>query len=392
MNSHASQPALRESSAGEKTSSVPLLDLTAQHALLRREFSRAIERVIDNNAFILGVEAQKLEAEIADYSHCKHAIACASGSDALLLALMALDIKADDEVITTPYTFFATASAITRLGATPVFVDIEPRTFNINPQLIERAITKNTKAIMPVHLFGQCAVMDEINHVAATHTLPVIEDAAQAIGAEDANRRAGSMSLAGCFSFYPAKNLGAMGDGGMITTNDDEFAERLRVLRVHGETSRYHHKYIGINSRLDGMQAAILSIKLKHLDAWSDARARNAATYKTLFDEASLSELVQLPFVRPNTRHIFNQFVIRVDERRRDALIEHLNTQKIGNAIYYPVPLHLQECFAYLGYKRGDFPASERAAQETLALPIYSELTQSQQAYVVKAIASFFQR
>lgn len=390
MNSHASQPALRESSAGEKTSSVPLLDLTAQHASLRREFSRVIERVIDNNAFILGVEAQKLEAEIADYSHCKHAIACASGSDALLLALMALDIKADDEVITTPYTFFATASAITRLGATPVFVDIEPRTFNINPQLIERAITKNTKAIMPVHLFGQCAVMDEINHVAATHNLPVIEDAAQAIGAEDANRRAGSMSLAGCFSFYPAKNLGAMGDGGMITTNDDEFAERLRVLRVHGETSRYHHKYIGINSRLDGMQAAILSVKLKYLDAWSDARARNAARYFELFGAANLNDKLRLPFTRPNVRHIFNQFVIHVEEQKRDALVEHLNRKKIGNAIYYPVPLHLQECFAYLGYKPGDFPVSEQAARTTLALPIYSELTHEQQAYVVKAIQEFF--
>ncbi len=368
---------------------VPLLDLTAQHAPLRLEIDRAIKRVMDANAFILGVEAHALETEIAAYSNCQHAIACASGSDALLLALMALDIKAGDEVITTPYTFFATASAITRLGAHPVFVDINPDTFNLNVEQVARAINDKTRAVMPVHLFGQCAEMDKLNEVAQAANIFVIEDAAQAIGAEDGGRRAGSMSHVGCFSFYPAKNLGAAGDGGMMVTNDDELADKLRVLRVHGETSRYHHKFVGINSRLDGIQAAILRVKLPHLDSWSEARKRNAQTYRELFDEADLSEHVTLPFVRPDVRHIFNQFVIRVDERKRDKLVQHLTERTIGNAIYYPVPLHLQECFAFLGYKQGDFPEAERAARATLALPIYSELTLEQQARVVAAIQDF---
>lgn len=369
---------------------VPLLDLTAQHAPLRSELDCAIGRVMDANSFILGVEAQELEREIATYSGCKHAIACASGSDALLLALMALDVKDGDEVITTPYTFFATASAITRLGARPVFVDIDAKTFNLIPEQIACAITKKTKAIMPVHLFGQCAEMDKINEIACQANVPVIEDAAQAIGAEDAGRRAGSMSLVGCFSFYPAKNLGAAGDGGMMTTNDDALADKLRSLRVHGETARYHHQYVGINSRLDGIQAAILRVKLPHLDSWSDMRKRNAERYCDLFAEADLHEHVALPHVRPNTRHIFNQFVIRVHSDKRDALVQHLTARKIGAAIYYPVPLDRQECFAFLGYKPGDFPNSEQAARESLALPIYSELTQAQQTYIVGAIREFF--
>ncbi|MCP9494740.1 MAG: DegT/DnrJ/EryC1/StrS family aminotransferase [Pyrinomonadaceae bacterium MAG19_C2-C3] len=378
------------SSSTARIANVPLLDITAQHAPLRPELDAAISRVMDSNAFILGGEAAQLETEIAAYSHCKHAVACASGSDALLLALMALDIKEGDEVITTPYTFFATASAITRLGARPVFVDIEWNTFNIDADLIQYEITPRTKAIMPVHLYGQCAEMDELLLYTSHYKIPIVEDAAQAIGAEDAGRRAGSMSAVGCFSFYPAKNLGACGDGGMMVTNDDRLAERLRVLRVHGETSRYHHKFIGINSRLDGIQAAILRVKLPHLDSWSDLRARNAARYFELFAEADLPDRVSLPHIRGNVRHIFNQFVIRVDEKERDALVEHLRASNIGTAIYYPVPLHLQECFAFLGYKAGDFPHSEQAARETLALPIYSEMTYDQQAYVVETIRRFF--
>ena len=261
---------------------------------------------------------------------------------------------------------------------------------DFDPAAIEALITPVTKAIIPVHLYGQCAEMDAINEIAKRHKLAVIEDAAQAIGAEDTGRRAGSMSAIGCFSFYPAKNLGACGDGGMMTTNDDALAERLRTLRVHGETSRYHHKFVGINSRLDGIQAAILRVKLPHLDSWSDARAQNAARYFELFNEADLLDRVSLPHKRENVRHIFNQFVIRVDAKERDALVEHLRAANVGTAIYYPVPLHLQECFAFLGYKAGDFPHSEQAARETLALPIYSELTLDQQAYVVETIRRFF--
>lgn len=345
---------------------VPLLDITAQHAPLRRELDAAIRRVMDSNSFILGPETERFESHIAVYLKCKHAIACASGSDALLLALMALDVQPGDEVITTPYTFFATASAITRLGARPVFVDIEWNTFNIDADLIEYAITPRTKAIMPVHLYGQCAEMDELLLYTAHYKIPIIEDAAQAIGATDNDRQAGSMGAIGCFSFYPAKNLGAAGDAGLMTTNDDRLAERLRVLRVHGETSRYHHKYVGINSRLDGIQAAVLRVKLPHLDSWSDARARNAATYHRLFAEAGLLDHVTLPFVREGCRHIFNQFVIRVPDGRRDALAAHLGACNVGTAIYYPVPLHLQECFAFLGYKAGEFPYAEHAAESTL--------------------------
>lgn len=378
------------SSSTSRVANVPLLDIAAQHAPLRPELDAAISRVMDSNAFILGSEAAQLETEIAAYSQCKHAVACASGSDALLLALMALDTKADDEVITTPYTFFATASAITRLGARPHFVDIDPDTFNLNAEQVRLAISERTRAIMPVHLFGQCANMDALIEIERQTNVPLIEDAAQAIGAEDMGRRAGSMSAIGCFSFYPAKNLGACGDGGMMTTNDDALAERLRTLRVHGETSRYHHKFVGINSRLDGIQAAILRVKLPHLDSWSDARARNAARYFELFNEADLLDRVTLPHTREGVRHIFNQFVIRVDANKRDTLVEHLRTANIGTAIYYPVPLHLQECFAFLGYKAGDFPHSEQAARETLALPIYSELTLAQQTYVVEIIRRFF--
>lgn len=371
-----------------QTMNVPLLNLKIQHEQLDAELQSAVMRVLRSQAFILGAEVAALEQEVADYCKVKHAIACASGSDALLLALMALEIKPDDEVITTPYSFFATAGAIARLNATPVFVDIAPHTYNLRYDQIERAITERTRAIMPVHLYGQCAEMDEILEIAARHNLPVIEDAAQAISAEDKGRRAGAIGTIGCFSFYPTKNLGAAGDAGMLTTNDDALAARLKSLRVHGETEKYYHRYVGINSRLDAMQAAVLRVKLPHLDSWSDARTAHATRYVALFKDAGLTEQIGVPFVRDNVRHIFNQFVIRV--RERDRLREHLKAHGVGTEVYYPVPLHLQECFRYLGYDAGDFPEAERAAHETLALPVFPELTTEEQEYVVRMIQSFY--
>jgi dTDP-4-amino-4,6-dideoxygalactose transaminase len=369
---------------------VPLLDLQAQYQTIRDEVRAATERVFESQQFVLGAEVQTLEEEIANYSQTKFAIGCASGSDALLLALMSCGIGPDDEVITTPFSFFATASAITRLSARPVFVDIDERTFNINPSLVASAVMERTRAIVPVHMYGQCAEMDPLIELGREHSIPIIEDAAQAIGAEHRGRRAGSMGTIGCFSFYPSKNLGGAGDGGMLTTNDLDHAGRLRMLRVHGEEQKYHHKIVGINSRLDVLQAVVLRVKLPHLDAWSGARQRNAQQYELMFGDAGLSEEIGLPFVRPGARHIFHQFVIRISDGRRDALREHLRARGVGTDVYYPVPLHLQECFAYLGYKEGDFPVAERAAKETLALPVYPELTDEQQDYVVSSISEFF--
>ena len=368
---------------------VPLLDLSQQNAALRPEIEAALGRVLDTNGFILGNEVAALETELAVYCGTKYAIGCASGSDALLLALMALDVGPGDEVITTPYTFFASVSCITRLGATPVFVDIEPDTFNIDPALLEAAITPRTKAIQPVHLYGQCADMDAINAIAERSGIAVVEDAAQAIGAEDNGRRAGSMSDIGCFSFYPSKNLGGMGDGGFMTTDDDDIAAKLSALRVHGAAERYYHKWVGINSRLDGFQGAVLRVKLPHLDSWSDKRAENARSYRELFAAKDLGHKVKLPAERPNVRHIYNQFVISV-EGRRDELRRSLADAGIGTDIYYPVPLHLQECFAFVGYVKGDMPRSEKAAMETLALPIFPELRSDQIEYTVDKIAEFF--
>lgn len=366
---------------------VPLLDLSEQNAGLRPEIEAALGRILDSNAFILGPEVSALESELAEYCGVRHAIACASGSDALLLALMALGVGAGDEVITTPFSFFATASAITRLGARPVFADIESDTFNIDASQIPGLISEKTKAIEPVHLFGQCADMEAIG--AAAGEIPIVEDAAQAIGAEFRGRRAGSIGQIGCFSFYPSKNLGGMGDGGFITTNDDDLAERLRALRVHGSLERYYHKWVGLNSRLDGFQAAVLRVKLPRLDGWSDARRANADRYRELFAEFGLMDKIVLPFERDDVRHIYNQFVIRVPGRR-DALREYLSENGIGTDIYYPIPLHLQECFEYLGYAKGQLPEAERAAAEVLALPIYPELRAEQQRFVVQAIAEFF--
>ena len=368
---------------------VPLLDLTEQNQNLRPEIEAAIGRVLDTNGFILGSEVKALEEELAAYCRTKYAIGCASGSDALLLALMALDVKAGDEVITTPYSFFATVSAITRLGAIPVFVDIDPATYNLDISQVESKISERTKAIQPVHLYGQCADMAALREVSAKHGIPLVEDAAQAIGAEENGVRAGAMSEIGCFSFYPSKNLGGMGDGGFMTTDDDELAEKLFALRVHGSKERYYHKWVGLNSRLDGFQGAVLRVKLPHLDSWSDARKANADRYRELFTDAGLAEQVLLPLERDNVRHIYNQFVVRVPGRR-DELRAFLTENDIGTDIYYPVPLHLQECFEYVGYKKGDLPESEKAAKESLALPIFPELRPEQQDYVVEKIAEFF--
>jgi dTDP-4-amino-4,6-dideoxygalactose transaminase len=368
---------------------VPLLDLKAQYATIRDEIRPAIDAVLESQQCILGPAVTECEAALAPYCGCPHAITVSSGSDALLIALMSENIGPGDEVITTPYTFFATAGAIARTGAKPVFIDIDPRTYNIDPAKIEARITKNTKALIPVHLYGQCADMDPILDIANRHGIPVIEDAAQAIGAEYKGRRAGSMGRYGCFSFFPSKNLGAAGDGGLVTTTDDAVAERLCVLRVHGSKPKYYHSVIGGNFRFDSLQAAIVTVKLRHLDAWTAGRQSNAARYRRLFEAAGLTAagLVQLPYEVPGNRHIYNQFVIRVP--RRDALQAYLREQKIGNEVYYPVPLHLQKCFADLGHREGDFPASEAAANETLALPIYPELSDQQAEWIVECIGRF---
>ncbi len=369
---------------------VPLLDLKEQNTELRPQIEAALARVLDTNGFILGGEVAELECELAGYCGTKYAIGCASGSDAILLALMALDVRSGDEVITTPYSFFATVSAITRLGAIPVFVDIDPVTYNLDVSQIEAKITARTRAIEPVHLYGQCADMAALRAISERHGIPLVEDAAQAIGAEEDGIRAGAMGAIGCFSFYPSKNLGGMGDGGFVTTNDDALAKKLLALRVHGSDVKYHHKYVGLNSRLDGFQGAVLRVKLPHLDGWTERRRANADRYRQLFTDAGITEQIALPVERSNAKHIYNQYVIRVPGRR-DALREHLTANGIGSDIYYPVPLHLQECFAYLGYTAGDMPESERAAHETLALPIYPELGTEQQAYVVETIRGFFE-
>jgi len=364
---------------------VPLLDLKAQYAAIKPEVDAAIAEVMESQHFILGPKVEECEKAIAAYSNCSHAIGVSSGSDALLACLMAENIGPGDEVITTPYTFFATAGAIARLGAKPVFVDIDPATYNLDPSQIPSKITGRTRAIIPVHLYGQMADMDAVMFVAKEHGLVVIEDGAQAIGAEDKGRRAGSIGHYGCFSFFPSKNLGGAGDGGMIVTNDARRAEKLQVLRGHGSKPKYHHKIIGGNFRLDAIQAAIVSAKLRHLDNWTAARQRNAARYDQLLSETGLA--IGLPAVVTD-RHIFNQYVIRVLDR--DGLQAHLRKNGVGTEVYYPVPMHMQECFAYLGQTLGSFPESERAAAETLALPIHPELTEPQAKFVVDCIREFF--
>lgn len=365
---------------------VPLLDLKPQYEQIRSEIQTALAELCASQQFILGRHVDELESQIAAYCHCPFACAVSSGSDALLMALMVENIGPGDEVITSPYTFFATAGAISRVGAKPVFVDIDPVTCNLNPQLLEVAITPRSKAVMPVHLYGQTVDMDPVIDIAQRYQLVVIEDAAQAIGAEYKQRQACSMGHYGCLSFFPSKNLGAFGDAGMILCHDPERAEKLKTCRSHGSNPKYYHHFIGGNFRMDALQAVVLLVKLKYLDSWTKGRQKNAEDYQSLL--AKIPNL-SLPSTAPwTTRHVFNQFVIRVHGNRRQAVWDGLKAAGIGCDVYYPVPLHLQQCFASLGYARGDFPESERAAEETLALPIYPELSHIQKRYVADTLAA----
>ena len=364
---------------------VRLLDLEPQYHPLRAEILAAITRVCDSQRFILGPEVHALERELASYLRVAQAVTVSSGTDALLAALMALGIGAGDEVITSTFSFFATAGSVARLGATPIFVDIDPISFNLDPTAVRAAVTSRTRAILPVHLYGLCADMDPIMEIANDAGIAVVEDAAQAIGATYQGRQAGTIGTIGCFSFFPSKNLGAFGDGGLITTNDAVLGEELRLLRNHGAEPKYFHKRIGGNFRLDELQAAVLRVKLPHLERWTTRRQRNAERYSELFLKAGLTDRVGLPTAPADRRHIFNQYVIRVPGR--DRVRQVLEERGIGTEVYYPVPFHLQECFASLGYRRGAFPRAEEAADSVLALPIYAELTAEQQAAVVGALA-----
>ena len=369
---------------------IPLLDLKAQQRTVGKAVQKAIAGVLKHQRFILGPEVAEFEIAMARRLKVRHTVGCASGSDALLLSLMALEFCPGDEVITTPYTFFSTVSSITRLGLRPVFVDVCPDTFQMRVDDLEQKLTKRTRAILPVHLFGLCTEMDPLLDVARKNNLAVIEDAAQAILAEDRGRQAGTMGQLGCLSFFPTKNLGCDGDGGMMVTNDDTLAEKLRILRTHGSYPEYFHRWVGINSRLDTVQAAILLAKLPRLDAWTKARIRNAQNYRKLFKAARLQRQVCLPQEPSGRKHVYNQFVICAE--RRDELKQFLTEKRIGCKIYYPLPLHLQECFRFLGYQKGDFPVAEKLAATSLALPIYPELTLMQQKRVVETIAEFYSR
>ncbi len=385
---------------------VPLLDLKIQYRALKEEIEPKIKDICDRQYFILGPDVVSFEEKIAAYCETGYAVGCASGSDALVLALMALDVTRDVEVLTTPYTFFATAGAIARICAVPIFIDIDPVTYNLNPEklrdfLSETAERKDGKlfnrktgrrigAILPVHLYGQTADMERILSIAEEYGLPVIEDAAQSIGSMDGNlkKKAGNMGEIGCFSFFPSKNLGAFGDGGALSTNNGKIAERLKSLRMHGESTRYHHDEVGFNSRLDALQAAVLEIKLKYLDGWTAGRQKNARYYNNAFESADCDGIIATPKAINSNYHIYNQYILRVENR--DALVEYLREKGIGCAIYYPVPLHLQKCFDYLGYREGDFPVAEKAAKETIALPIYSELTGEQKDAVIETVLRFY--
>ncbi len=364
---------------------IPPLDLKRQYASIKNEIDSAIQNVLNHGGFVLGPEVKGLENKLAEYCETKNGVGVASGTDALLLSLMAVGIKPGDEVITSTFTFFATAGVISRLGAKPVFVDIDPDTFNINPELIEKAITSKTGAIIPVHLYGQIAAMDEISAVAKKHNIPVIEDAAQAIGSTYKGKKAGSFGLTGCFSFYPTKNLGAYGDGGFITTDDDETADLLRRLRLHGARPKYFHSIIGINSRLDSMQAAALLVKLRHLPEWHEARRTRARYYDKLLSDI---DQVKTPLVHDYNYHIYHQYTILAE--KRDELKEYLKSKDIGCEIYYPLPMHLQECFKNLGYEKGDMPVAENASEMALSIPIFPELTDHEQDYIVETIKEFY--
>ena len=366
----------------------PFLDLQAQYGSIKNEILSAVSRVFQSQHFILGPEVDNFETEVAAFVGCRFAIGCASGSDALVLALMSLGIGPGDEVITTPFTFGATVGSIARLRARPVFVDIDPVNYNLAPAQIPAAMTRNTRAIMPVHLFGLMAEMDAILEVANTAEVAIVEDSAQAIGASWEGHPAGTLGAIGCFSFFPSKNLGGAGDGGMLTTNDAALADRLRILRVHGSRTKYSYEAVGMNSRLDALQAAILRVKLRYLPTWTAARQRNARRYRAMFLENGLNRYVQIPEEDARRNHVYNQFVIRAPER--DALRSHLQRAGIPTEIYYPLPLHLEPAFAYLGYTKGAFPQAEAACREVLALPIFAELTEGQQASVVAAVAEFY--
>jgi len=368
---------------------VPLLDLKAQYATIKYEIEPVVKDVIESQYFILGPKVKEFEEHMAGYCQAKYSLGVSSGTDALLLALMAADIGPEDEVITTTYSFFATAGCISRLGAKPVFVDIDPETYNIDPSQIEKQITSKTKAIIPVHLYGQLADMDPIMEIAQKHHLYIIEDGAQAIGSEYKDgRRAGSMGHFGCFSFFPSKNLGGFGDGGLITTNDQALYEKMVYLRNHGAHPKYFHKMIGGNFRLDALQAAVLDVKLKHLDNWTRGRQENAKYYTEEFEKKGLTSKITLPKALPGYRHIYNQYNICLEDR--DGLLNHLKENNIGCEIYYPVTFNNQECFHYLNYQKGDFPVAERVAEQSLAIPIYPELTEEQKNHVIETIAGYF--
>ncbi len=366
----------------------PFLDLKAQYAQIRDQVSSAVTKVLESQQFIMGPEVGQLEEELKPYVGCKHVFGCASGSDALLLALMALEVGPGDEVIAPAFTFVATAGSISRLGARPVFVDIDPVTYNLDPKLIENKINKKTKAIIPVHLFGLAADMNAILQVAQRHHVPVIEDAAQAIGAHYNGKPVGSMGTFGCFSFFPSKNLGGAGDGGLVTTNDENLADRLKVLRLHGSRHKYQYELLGMNSRLDTLQAAILRVKLQYLEGWSEGRRKNAARYAELFRQHGLTEVVQAPVTPAGCTHVYNQFTIRT--KKRDELKDHLKQCGIPTEIYYPYPLHLQPAFTNLGHRVGDLPVTEAVSAEVLSLPIYAELKDEQLQTVVKHMGEFF--
>ena len=373
-------------SARDEYEPVPLIDLVAQYNRISNQIHEAVNRVFASQHFILGEEVAEFECDVAEYCDSRSAIGCASGTDALILSLMALNIGPGDEVITSPFTFFATASSICRVGATPVFVDIDPVSYNLDPVQVEKAITSRTRAIMPVHLFGQAAEMEPLWRIAVRDRLAIVEDACQAIGSEYRGRRAGVLGTLGCFSFFPTKNLGGAGDGGLITTDDPELAARLRRLRVHGDKGGYRHLEIGMNSRLDALQAAVLRVKLGHIDSWTAARQQNAARYAALFEHYDLLDAVEMPVTLPERRHVYNQYCVRIPGKR-DHVLNFMKERQIGAAIYYPQPLHQQECFKQLGYKTGDFPQSERAASEILALPVFPELRADQQEMVVRCMA-----
>jgi dTDP-4-amino-4,6-dideoxygalactose transaminase len=374
------------------STAIPLCDIQGQYLQLEGPIQEALSRVLASGQVILGPEVAAFEREVAGYCGAGYGVGCSSGSDALLLGLAALGVGPGDEVILPPFTFFATAGAVCRLGARPVFADIDPVTYNLDPLQVENKITERTRAVMPVHLFGQCADMEPLWHVCERHDLPIIEDAAQAIGAEYHGKRAGTLGAMGCFSFYPSKNLGAMGDAGMVVTSDPDWADHMRWLRVHGMEPKYHHKYLGWNARLDALQAAILRVKLPYLDGWIEARQAAACRYDALIEEQHLGHFLERPRIQTYRRHVFNQYVVRVARGQRDALIRQLRADRIGCDIYYPIPLHLQECFAYLGYREGDFPASEEASQSVLALPMYPELHADQQRRVIQTCAAFLKR